>query len=63
MDKKKCLENIEKEIFMKMKFIDPTIKGVKELPEYKEKDAYNKGLRDCLAIIKKCKGVQNGRAW
>ena len=42
---------VRKELFMKMKFMDPTIKGIKESQEYKEAATYNAGIRDAVEII------------
>lgn len=50
MDK---INQIQKEIFISMKMMDTTIKGVKESEEYKIAQAYNQGLRDALAIFKR----------
>lgn len=50
MDK---MNQIKKEIFVSMKMIDTTIKGVKESEEYKIAQAYNQGLRDAMAIFER----------
>lgn len=50
MDK---INQIQKEIFISMKMMDTTIKGIKKSEEYKIAQAYNQGLRDALAIFKK----------
>ncbi|GFI47783.1 hypothetical protein IMSAGC019_03109 [Lachnospiraceae bacterium] len=42
---------IRKELFIKMKIMDPTIKGIKESLEYKEAAAYNAGIRDAISIL------------
>ena len=47
------LEQIKKKIFMSMKIIDTTIKGIKESEEYKIAQAYNQGLRDAMTIFEK----------
>lgn len=46
-------EKIRKQIMLKMKFFDPTIKNITESIEYKESCAYNAGLRDAINILKK----------
>ncbi len=50
MDK---MNQIKKEILTSMKMMDTTIKGVKELEEYKIAQAYNQGLRDAMAIFER----------
>ena len=47
------INEISKEIFLLMKFIDPTIESMKDSPEKKEAQAYNAGLRDALKVFKK----------
>lgn len=47
------IDEVKKDIFMSMKMFDPTIRGLKESEEYKISQAYNKGLRDALAIFQK----------
>lgn len=42
---------IKKELLMKMKFMDTTIKGIEESAEYKEAKAYNTGIRDAINIL------------
>lgn len=44
-------ENIRKELLLKMKFSDTTIKGISDSQEYKENCAYNKGIRDAISIL------------
>lgn len=44
---------IEKELLMKMKFSDTTLKGVSDSQEYIQNQYYNKGIRDALTIVKK----------
>lgn len=50
MDK---LNQIKKEIFMSTKFMDTTLKNIKDSEEYKIATAYNQGLRDAMAIFEK----------
>ena len=45
------LEQIKKKIFMSMKIMDTSIKGVKESQDYLLAHAYNHGLRDALSIF------------
>ena len=47
------ISQIKKEIFMSMKMMDVTIKGIKESEEYKIAQAYNQGLRDAMAIFER----------
>lgn len=47
------ISQVKKEIFMSMKIIDTTIKGIKESEEYKIAQAYNQGLRDAMTIFEK----------
>lgn len=42
---------IRKELFMKMKFMDTTIKRVTESTEYKEVSIYNDAIRDAIKIL------------
>jgi len=49
----KEFKSMQKEILMNMRFMDSTIKGITETPEYKENCAYNKGISDTLSIVKK----------
>ena len=44
-------ENIRKELFLKMKFSDTTIKGISDSQEYKENCAYNQAIRDVIRIL------------
>lgn len=48
MDK---MNQIKKEIFISMKMMDTTIKGIKESEEYKITQAYNQGLRDTWLYV------------
>jgi hypothetical protein len=50
MDK---INQIKKEIIISMKMMDVTIKGIKESEEYKIAQAYNRGLRDAMAIFER----------
>lgn len=50
MDK---INQIKKEIFVLMKMMDTTIKGVKESEEYKIAQAYNQGLRDAMDVFER----------
>ena len=50
MDK---INQIKKEIFMSMKIMDSTIKGIKESEEYKMAQAYNQGLRDAMNVFER----------
>lgn len=50
MDK---INQIKKEIYISMKIMDITIKGIKESEEYKIAQAYNQGLRDAMAIFER----------
>ena len=45
------LEQIKKKIFMSMKIMDTSIKGVKESQDYLLAQAYNQGLRDAMSIF------------
>lgn len=45
------LEQIKKKIFMSMKIMDTSIKGVKESQDYQLAQAYNQGLRDAMVIF------------
>lgn len=45
-------EKIRKELLLKMKFLDTTIKGVSESQEYKEASAYNHAIRDVIDVLK-----------
>lgn len=45
-------DKIRKELLLKMKFLDTTIKGVSESQEYKEVSAYNHAIRDVIDILK-----------
>lgn len=45
------LEQIKKKIFMSMKIMDTSIKGVKESQDYLLAQAYNQGLRDAMPIF------------
>lgn len=47
------IDEVSKEIFLLMKFVDPTIESMKDSPEKKEVQAYNAGLRDALKVFKK----------
>lgn len=44
-------ESIKKELFEKIKFMDTTIKGVSDSPEYKDAQSYNKGIRTAVKIL------------
>ena len=44
-------ENIRKELLLKMKLSDTTIKGISDSQEYKEKCAYNQAIRDVIKIL------------
>lgn len=45
---------IQAELFLGMKLVDTTVSPeIKETAEYKCAQAYNKGIRDCLAALKK----------
>mgnify|MGYP004561164967 FL=1 len=48
------IDEVSKEIFLLMKFVDPTIESMKDSSEKKEAQAYNAGLRDALKVFKKC---------
>lgn len=53
MENMEDIIQVKKEIFMSMKIIDTTIKGIKESEEYKIAQAYNQGLRDAMTIFEK----------
>lgn len=44
-------ENIRKELLLKMKLSDTTIKGISDSQEYKENCAYNQAIRDVIRIL------------
>lgn len=44
-------ESIKKELFEKIKFMDTTIKGVSDSPEYKDAQSYNRGIRTAVKIL------------
>lgn len=44
-------ESIKKELFEKIKFMDTTIKGVSDSPEYKDAQLYNRGIRTAVKIL------------
>lgn len=46
------IDEVSKEIFLLMKFVDSTIESMKDSPEKKEVQAYNAGLRDALKYSK-----------
>ena len=47
------IDDVTKDVFMKLHLMDRTIKGIEESEEYKLAQEYNKGLRDALTIFKK----------
>ena len=49
---KQKFEKLRTACIQKMKFMDTTIKGVEETPEYKEMNAYNQAIRDVLELMK-----------
>ena len=49
--KQEEFNKIKKDIFLKLKLMDTTIKGIKESEEYKENNAYNQGMRDVIKIL------------
>lgn len=51
--KEKEFENVRKELLIKMKFMDTTIKGISESDEYKANCAYNAGIRDAVDVLQK----------
>lgn len=51
--KKIDTREIKKELFMSMKLLDKTIKGVKDSEEYKLAQAYNDGIRTAIKILDK----------
>ena len=46
-------EQIKRKLMTKMKFMDTTLKGVKDSIEYKENSAYNSAIRDCIKLLEK----------
>lgn len=48
-------EQIKRELITKMKFMDTTLKGVKDSIEYKENSAYNSAIRDCIKLLEEHK--------
>ena len=51
--KKNEYESIRKELLLKLKFMDTTLKGVKESKEYTKVTEYNKGIMDSIRILEK----------
>lgn len=45
-------DKIQKEMCMKLRFMDTTINGISETQEYKEACAYNNAIRDCMDLLK-----------
>lgn len=46
---------ISKELFIKIKLMDTTIKGITESQQYKENSLYNQGIRDAIHILDRYK--------
>lgn len=45
-------KEIQRDLYMKLKMFDTTVKGATESPEYKDAQAYNQGIRDCIDLLK-----------
>lgn len=44
-------EHMKKELFMELKFMDTTIKGISDSPEYHDAQLYNRGIRTAIKIL------------
>lgn len=44
-------EQMKKEIFYEMKFMDASVKGISESEEYRDAKAYNAGIRAVTKIL------------
>lgn len=51
---------IKKELFMKIRLMDTTIKGITESQQYKENILYNQGIRDAIQILDRYKDILTG---
>lgn len=58
---KDLYSEMRKELVMKMKFMDPTIKGIEGSPEDREASLYNDGIREAIGILDKYKDRLMGR--
>lgn len=46
---------IKKELFMKMRFMDTSMKGIKESSEYEGTRKYNEAIKDAIRVLDKYK--------
>lgn len=58
---KDLYSEMRKELVMKMKFMDPTIKGIEGSLEDREASLYNDGIREAIGILDKYKDRLMGR--
>ncbi len=44
-------EDMKAELLMELKFMDTTIKGISDSPEYRDAQSYNAGIRAAVKVL------------